>query len=133
VDRAFDEAMAFVAECQPLVAAAEKLRGQKPANTVAEPTQVIKQVHRELSMVRRERLLLGQRIEFLESKIQVAIGQNRGMAGIASWDWVDNWQFDVTAFKDEEPEEYARLNKVYNRNCGTRRFILEKVALTKGQ
>jgi T5orf172 domain len=133
VDRAFDEALAFVAECQPLVAAAEKLREQKPANTVAAPTEVIKQVHRELSMVRRERLLLDQRIEFLESKIQVAIGQNRGMAGIASWDWVDNWQFDITAFKDEEPEEYARLYEVYNRNIGTRRFILEKVALTKGQ
>ena len=78
-------------------------------------------------------MTLDQRIEFLESQIQVAIGQNRGMAGIASWDWVDNWQFDVTAFKDKEPKEYARLYEVYNRNIGNRRFILEKVALTKGQ
>jgi hypothetical protein len=131
VDRAFDKAVAFVSECQPLVAAAKKLREQKPADTVAEPTDEIKQVHRELRMARRERLLLDHNIEFLESRIQVAIGQNRGMTGIASWEWVDNWQFDLTAFKGKEPEEYRRLYGEYKRNSGTRRFILERMGLAK--
>lgn len=130
VDSAFDRAVVFVREFQPLVAAVEKLREQRPPDTVAEPTDEIKHAYRELRTARRDRLLLDQRIEFLESKIQVAIGQNRMMKGIASWEWVDNWQLDLTAFKDAEPEEYGRLYGQYKRNSGTRRFVLEKVDLT---
>lgn len=131
VDGAFDKAIAFVNEFQPLVAAAEKLREQKPGDTVAKPTDEIKQAYRELRTARREKLLLEQRIAFLESRIQVAIGENRGMTGIASWEWIDNWQFDLAAFKETEPDEYGRLYEKYTRNSGSRRFILEKVDLTK--
>ncbi|PWT97640.1 MAG: hypothetical protein C5B51_30930 [Terriglobia bacterium] len=130
VETAFNNALEFVRESQPLVAAANKMRAQKPTPTVAEPTDEIRGAYRELRMARCERQLLDDRIELLESKIQMAIGRNSGLAGIASWEWVDNWQFDTSAFKKEEPDKYEELYEKYKRNSGARRFVLEKVDLT---
>jgi hypothetical protein len=132
VDAAFENGIAFLAQLEPLLVQVARLKELKPNQTVAEPTDDIREIYRELKTARRERLLLEQKIEFLESKIQVAIGTNARIDGIASWDWVDNWQLDVTAFKEQEPDQYGMLFERYKRNSGGRHFNLAKGNLTRG-
>ncbi len=67
-----------------------------------------------------------RRVEFLESKIQGAIGESKRMTGVASWEWVQCWTMDVGRFKTEKPKLYER----YKRDSGSRRFALERVDLT---
>src|SRR6202034_3786089 len=92
IDAAFEKGIAFLATFQPLLAPAALYKEQKPAETLAESTDDIRQAYRLLKAARHDQLLLQQRIDFLECRIQVAIGMNAGMEGIALWDWVDNWQ-----------------------------------------
>lgn len=131
VDAAFEDGIAFIAELQPLVAQVMRLKELKPGETLAEATDDVRATYRKLKDARRQRLLLDQKIEFLESKIQVAIGANAGIDGIASWNWVDNWQLDVTAFREKEPDQYEALFERYKRNSGTRHFSLAKGDLTR--
>jgi len=131
VDAAFDDGIAFIAELQPLLAQVAGLKELKPGDTVVEATDDVRATYRKLKDTRRARLILAQEIQFLESKIQVAIGANAGIDGIASWAWVDNWQLDVTAFREKEPDQYEALFERYKRNSGGRHFNLAKGDLTR--
>jgi hypothetical protein len=76
----------------------------------------------------RDRYFIEQRIELLASKIQVAIGDNDRMEGVASWKWRDRWTINTDRFKREQ----SALYEDYKRNSGGRIFQLERVDLTKG-
>jgi hypothetical protein len=132
LDRSVEDARAFVETALPLICQAEQLRREEPLNEVlVEPSQEMFQIYQRLRRVRRDRYLIEQEIDFLESLIQVAIGRNAGMREIASWKWTDHCTFDMDRFKQEEDALYQQLYQKYKRNSGYRRFSLERVDLTK--
>ncbi len=97
---------------------------------MAESSSEMLRVYRELRRLKREEYLIRQNIAFLESRIQVAIGDNCEMKGIAKWLWVDKWEMDLKRFEREQGALYQALYQQYKRNCGGRRFRLERVDLT---
>jgi hypothetical protein len=127
LDGAVDEAVAFTTESSPLVREAKKLRRRKPNEVAIPPTPEMLAIYRQLREASREKFLIERRIEFLQSKVQIAIGENRGMNGVASWNWVDHWTINADLFRKEQPELYER----YRRDSGARKFLLERVDLTK--
>jgi len=128
LDDAVDRSTAFIEKSQPFVREAGRLRKQRLLNaTSVQPTSEMLHIYRELRAYRRERFFIEQRIAFLESQIQVAIGDNWGMSGIASWVWTDRWTIDMERFKEEQENLYEQ----YKRNSGSRRFHLEMIDLTK--
>ena len=68
--------------------------------------------------------------EFLKSKLQLAIGENKGITGVASWEWVQRWTMNLALFEKTEPKLYAKLYEKYKRDSGSRKFALEQVDLT---
>lgn len=127
LDDAINEAEAFISESQPLLREAKKLSRKKPNDTMVDPTDETRDIYLQLRKANREKFLLERRIELLESKIQVAIGENCGMKGIASWKWVDRWTMNLARFK----KEHENLFKEYKRNSGSRTFCLDRVDLTE--
>jgi hypothetical protein len=128
LDDAVDRSVAFIEKSQPSVREANRLRRQKLLSTTrVQPTSEMLQIYRELRAYRREKFFIEQRIAFLESQIQVAIGDNWGMEGIASWAWTDRWTIDTDRFKKEQ----ANLYEQYKRNSGSRRFHLESIDLSE--
>jgi hypothetical protein len=133
LDDAVDQAVAFMKELLPVLDDAKKLRRKKPDETMIDPSDEMLDIYRQLRKASRERFLLDRRIELLESKIQVVIGENRGMTGVASWKWNDCWKMDTTRLKKERGALYAQLYEEYKRNSGSRKFCLERVDLTQGE
>jgi hypothetical protein len=133
LDDAIDQAVTFMKELLPLLDGAKKLRRKKPDETMIDPSDEMLDIYRQLREASRERFLLERRIELLESKIQVVIGENRGMTGVASWKWNDCWKMDTTRLKKEKGALYAELYEEYKRNSGSRKFCLERVDLTQGE
>ena len=131
LDDAIDQAVAFMKELLPLLDGVKKLRRKKPNETMIDPSDEMLDVYRRLRKATREKFLPDRRIELLESKIQVVIGENRGMTGVASWKRNDCWKMDTTRFKKEKSALYAELYEEYKRNSGSRKFCLERVDLTQ--
>jgi Meiotically up-regulated gene 113 len=132
LDLAVEDAQAFVETTQPVICQAEQLRKQKPlSESLVEPSQEMVEIYQRLRKVRRDRYLIEQEIDFLESMIQVAIGRNAGMREIASWKWIDYHPFDVAQFKQEEDGLYKQLYQKYQHDSSYRKFSLERVDLTK--
>ena len=128
LDDAVNRAVDFIEKSQPFVREANRLRRQKPLSTTwVRPSSEMLQIYRELRAYRREKFFIEQRIAFLESQIQVAIGGTLGMEGIASWAWTDRWTIDTDRFKKEQESLYEQ----YKRSSGGRRFCLERIDLTK--
>src|ERR1035438_1290196 len=112
LDDAVDKAVAFMKEYQPVRSEANGLRRKKPKETIAEPSVEIREIHRQLMEARREQSLLDWRIGLLESRVQVAIGENCGMRGIASWNWVDHWVMKTEMFTEEDKKSYGDRKSV---------------------
>lgn len=121
LDKAVDEALAFVGELQPLLQRANDLRRTRPNETMLDPSDEIRQVALQLRAAQNQRWLLERRIELLASRIQIAIGENCGMEGVASWKWKDHWDMDTKRFEAEHKELYDQ----YRRNSGVREFRLK--------
>jgi hypothetical protein len=128
LDEAVNRGVEVMNEFQPLYRQASALRQKPPndADTMVDASDDMREIYRELRKLRSERYLIEQRVAFLESKIQVAIGDNGGMKGVASWSWVDRWTMDIERFKNEQDALYQQ----YKRNSGCRIFRLDKVDLT---
>ncbi len=127
LDEAVDRAVSFVEESEPLLSEAKKLQHRHPNDTMVESSSEMLEIYRQLRALGREKYLIEQRIAFLESRIQVAIGDNCGMRGVASWKWRDHWTMDVSRFRKEQDALYEE----YLRNQGCRKFCLEKIDLTR--
>jgi hypothetical protein len=130
LDAAVDEAVAFIEQSRPLVLNAKRLCRKKPTDENVEPTDEMRSVYRELRAADREMYLLLRRIEFLKSTLQLAIGENRAITGVASWEWVQRWTMNLALFEKTEPKLYAKLYETYKRDSGSRKFALEQVDLT---
>jgi hypothetical protein len=99
---------------------------------MVDPPDEMHAIYRQLREATRESFLLERRIELLRSKIQVAIGENRGMKGLASWEWADHWEMNIPKFREEEPALYESLYEKYKRDLSRRVLRLERVDLTRG-
>jgi hypothetical protein len=127
LEEAVGKAEAFVREHQPLLRQAKLLCRKRPTDTLLEPTREMLDIYRELRELRREKFLVERRIELLASKVQIAIGENLGMKGVASWKWVERWPMDTKRFQ----KEHEALYEEYKRDSSSRMFLLEQVDLAK--
>ena len=129
LDDAVDNALAFMEKCRQVFPKVKELCRKKPDGTMAEPSAEIREIYRQLREAVSKQYLLEQHIEFLEGKIQVAIGENGGMKGMATWKWESCRKFVEKLFK----EEHEELWEQYRRERGGRKFrLLREFDLTKG-
>jgi hypothetical protein len=52
----------------------------------------------------RQVFLLEQKIQLLQGQLQLEIGENFGIRGVASWKWRKQWKLDQDALKRDEPQ-----------------------------
>jgi Meiotically Up-regulated Gene 113 (MUG113) protein len=112
LDRAIGEAESFLAESFPVLQEAKKLQKQRPTTHMLDPSESVKALHRELRTAERQAFLLEKRIETLRCRIQVEIGENLGIRGVASWKWREQWMLDQKALKRDEPHVYERFKRL---------------------
>jgi hypothetical protein len=109
LDRAIDEAKAFISESAPILKECQKLQKKKPCDEVLEASDEALSLHRDLSKATREANLLEQRIALLQGKLEIAIGDNLGIKGVASWKWREQWRLDQTLFQKEHPALFDQI------------------------
>ena len=63
--------------------------------------------YRELLKVRADKARIEIEEERLELAIKLAIGNAKGIDGVATWETRDSSRFDVQRFKAEHPDQYA--------------------------
>jgi hypothetical protein len=112
LDKAIDEGLAFLGKALPVVAQAEELQKKKPKESMRDPSQSDRSLYDELRESQRDLFLLEQKILLLQSQLQVAIGQDLGIKGIASWKWQEATRFNLIVFKEEHPDVYEKYKKV---------------------
>ena len=121
LDRAISEAESFLAERTPVVQEATKLQKRRPTNHTLEPTETTRSLHRELRDALRQTFLLEQKIQLLQGQLQLEIGENLGIRGVASWKWREQWKLDQDALKRDEPKIFDRFKRL----SSTRVFRVE--------
>jgi hypothetical protein len=112
LDHAIEEAESFLAQSVPVLQEAKKLQERRPTNRTLEPSENIRTLHRELRNAERQAFLLEQTNFVLRGRIQVAIGENLGIRGVASWKWREQWKLDQEALRRDEPKVYARFKRL---------------------
>lgn len=127
LDNAIETAIRFLSETLASCDEAKKLQRAKPADTVVDATNEMREIYRRLRGLLSERYLMERQIEFLKSKVKLAIGNNSGMKDVAMWKWCDQQRFDIARFK----REHEALYKQYEKNSGHRRFLLDGFDLTE--
>jgi predicted phage-related endonuclease len=115
------EASEFVSTSQRFLDEAETFQDKKPTSDLLEPTSDILALHRELKAAERELFQVETRIEVLQSRLKIAIGENLGCRGVASWKWQETWKLDQAMLKRDKPELYEQYCKM----SGYRVFRLE--------
>ena len=121
-----NRAEAFTQELQPLFHEAKRLSRKKPTDEMLDPTDHVRDLYRRLQEASREKYLLDRQIELLVSRVKIAIGENRGIEGVASWDWQERSTMDVKRFQKEHPVLYEE----YKRDSSCRVFRPERVDLS---
>jgi Meiotically up-regulated gene 113 len=130
-DAAFDAAVAFVSEAQELIENAAKVRKRKPTGAMLYPTPELVDLYRKLKARERDCFLIEQEILVLQSRMQIVIGENTGIDGLATWKWRDTVTLDLKKLQREEPDTYKALRLRYERTTGTRYFEPADGILTK--
>ncbi len=121
LDNAVEEAEVFLTANLPIIQQAKKLQHQKPRGTALRlADEEIKALHRDLKEAVRQSFFLAQHIELLQSKLQIAIGDDLGIDGVALWKWRETVTLNSKLFKSEEPELFEK----YKRMSATRCFRL---------
>ena len=113
LDKTIEDAESHLTRSLPVIQQAKKLQRLEPNPQTIEPTDNAHTLHKELKEAMRQAFFLEQRIELLQSQLQIAIGDNLGIEGVASWKWRECWRLDVELFKRQEPklfEKYRRLS-----------------------
>ena len=122
VSEAFATAVPIVNEAQKLLHQAAALAKNKPVNrTMLAPSNEVTDLYRQLRKAQQDQFLLQCRIEVLESKIKLDIGNNLGIQGIVSWDWRPGSRIDIDKLKIQRPRLYRLLLKRFEANLSGRR------------
>jgi hypothetical protein len=127
LDTAINKAQACVTSSQPLLNEAKALSRQQPSDTMVAPSEEMRKVYRQLRAAYREQFFLEQRITALESRMQVEIGANGGIAGLATWNWISRSRLNTKLFRGERPDLYDQ----YKCDASRREFRLEQADLRK--
>lgn len=106
LDNAIEEARSFRNEALPALQEAKKLKRKRPTNRIVEPTGEHVLLHRALRDAERQRFLVEQRIAILQSKLQIAIGEDLAIRGIASWKWREQSILDQGLLRKEQPKSF---------------------------
>lgn len=81
-------------------------------NTMIEAEPEILTAHRRLIEIERQRRLLNHEAETLQRAIVLAIGKNKGITGVATYDKADsNRVFNLERFRAEHPELHEEFLK----------------------
>ena len=120
LDSAVAKAGSLMSEFVPVHEEARKLQRRKPTGPMVEPSAELALLYRELRDSEQEMFFLEQRISLLQNRLKVAIGDNAGIFGLASWKWRDQEVFDQSRLKAEEPNIFEK----YRRTRGSRVFQL---------
>ncbi|MGD0496898.1 MAG: GIY-YIG nuclease family protein [Bryobacteraceae bacterium] len=122
VSEAFATAVPIVNEAQKLLDMAAALAKNKPVNrTMSAPSKEVTDLYRRLRKAQQDQFFLQCRIEVLESKIKLAIGDNLGIQDIVSWDWRTGSRIDIDKLKKQRPRLYKLLLKRFEANLSGRR------------
>lgn len=120
LDDAINDGLAFLHKSLPLLKQVEEFKKTKPNEQMREPSKGDRSLYRALRESRKELFLLEQKILILQSQLEVAIGKNLGLKGIASWKWQEAARFNLIVFKEEHPDLYEK----YKKSSATRVFRL---------
>ena len=113
LDKAIEEAQLFLAESLPVLQKAKEFERQKTMAHMLEPTEEVFLIKRKLKEALRQSYILERQVEVLQGQLQIAIGENLGIKGVASWKWREQWKLNQALFKKEEPklfEKYCKLS-----------------------
>lgn len=122
VTKAFETAIAVINDTQELIrnaAVAAKTRPgsrQKPGASAETLT-----LYQELREAHRDEFFLQRRIEVIESKIKLAVGDNLGIDGVVTWDWRSDFRIDITKLRKQRPKLYHLLLKRFEADSSGRR------------
>lgn len=121
VDEAFAKAIPIVDEAERVKSAAAVLSKKKPANeTMLAASDEVLQLYDELRQVSRDEFLLQRRIEFLESTIKLATGDNLGITDVFEWKWRSGQRINIDALKKTRPKLYKLLLKRFKNDTSHR-------------
>ena len=112
LDNTIDRGLAFLCKTLPLSKQVEEFKKTKPTERMRDPSESDWIYHNELREAQKEMFLLTQRIEFLQSQLKVAIGEDLGIEGIASWKWQETARFSIPLFREKKPKLYEKYKKV---------------------
>ncbi len=91
------------------------------SDTMLSPTDEVKSLSFELSLVKKRLALLECEKTYLENKIKAIIGRSAGIEGIATWKTSTIMRIDTEAVKRDYPDVYASCVK----ETKSRRFCLK--------
>jgi hypothetical protein len=75
----------------------------------------------QLRKARQDEFFLQRRIEVLESKIKLAIGENLGIKDIVSWEWRPGFRIDIDKLRKQRPQLYKLLLNRFEADLSGRR------------
>jgi hypothetical protein len=111
----------LVAALDAVRPAAEALRTIQPNDEILEATSEVRAIHAQLRRARKDKFLIEKQIMLLNSKLQVVIGENRGVAGVATWAWFEGEELEEARLRAEQPDVVAP----YMRAVAYRKFRVE--------
>jgi hypothetical protein len=122
VSEAFVTAVPAVNEAEKLLEQAATLAKSKPANrTMLAPSDEVTDLYGQLRKARQDEFFLQRRIEVLESKIKLAIGDNLGIKDTVSWEWRPGFRIDIEKLKKQRPHLYKLLLNKFKADLSGRR------------
>jgi hypothetical protein len=122
VSEAFGSAVPVVNEAEKLLEQAATLAKSKPANrTMLAPSNEVADLYSQLRKARQDEFFLQRRIEVLESKIKLAIGENLGIKDIVSWEWRPGFRIDIDKPGKQRPQLYTLLLNRFEADLSGRR------------
>ena len=122
VSEAFATAVPIVNEAQKLLDQAAALAKNKPVNgAMLVPSNEVIDLYHQLRKAQQDQFFLQCRIEVLESKIKLAIGDNLGIQDVVSWNWRPSFRIDIDKLKKQRPRLYKLLLKRFEVNLSGRR------------
>jgi hypothetical protein len=122
VSEAFGAAVPIVKETQELLDQAVARAKSRPANrTMLAPSDEVTDLYCQLRKARQDEFFLQRRIDVLESKIKLAVGDNLGIKDVVLWDWRRSLRIDIDKLKKQRPRLYKLLLNRFEADLSGRR------------
>jgi hypothetical protein len=122
------EAREFVTEFLAAKAQADELSKEEtdPGSLVVKPSKADLDIYSKLLEAREAEDRLKVEREFLESKLKLSIGRASSLEKIATWKGKWTSRFEISVFRETEPDLYAELARRFETRSYGRVFLLQK-------